>query len=106
MSGVNVRNQSACLQDSDKYKFLQGSTGNAFTAWLIDAFYNTPILTKRQEAQKIPIPPGQYDNLFVQFVNTTATNLNLTFNESKSRWLTSVQELWINFTTTEDTSLA
>lgn len=82
MSGGTVQNQSECVQGFDKFTLLQGSTGNAFTAWLIDAFYNIPIFTKRQDVQDVPIPIGQQDNRFVQFINTTAINFNLTFNES------------------------
>lgn len=86
-----------CVQGFDKFSFIQGSTGNAFNYWFIDAWYNIPLFAKRAvrtlvAKRQIPpppssqggivIPPDQSDNDLVQLVNETATSFQQTFNDS------------------------
>lgn len=81
-------NESDCVEAFDKFTFVQGTTTNAFTAWFIDAFYNIPIFAKRNLVPRqtpgdgIRIPTDQEQNPLVQLVNETASNLDLTFNQS------------------------
>lgn len=82
---VNGSN-SRCVEGFDKFTVIQGTTADAFAAYLIDDFYNIPIFWKRADESSadgdIPIPPGQENNQFVQLVNETASNFGQTFNES------------------------
>ncbi|KAH7326495.1 lysophosphoplipase A [Stachybotrys elegans] len=87
-----VQNRSECVQGFDQIGFIQGSTANAFTAYLIDDFYNIPVFAKRSlqgaletrqsDTGDVRIPPGQEDNPFVQLVGQVASVFNQTFNES------------------------
>ena len=81
-----------CVNGFDKMTFAQGSTGNAWNFWFIDAFYNVALFWKRNRlflrsetdaASSIPIPPGQLlHNPQVILVNETASVFNQTFNQS------------------------
>ena len=60
-----------CVNGFDKMTFAQGSTGNAWNFWLIDAFYNVGLFYKRDRvsqharmdaASSIPIPQNQLHN--------------------------------------------
>ena len=86
-------NSTRCVNGLDQMSFMQGSTGNAWNFWLIDAFYNIPlfwkrdvaanIFSKRQEStSSIPIPPDQHSNLEVYLINQTAVTFNQTFNQT------------------------
>lgn len=92
MSEGKVQNKSECVQGFDKMSFVQGSTTDAFCAWLIDDFYQIPIFAKRQEqsssgyADDIDIPEDQYENPLVQLVNETAANFEQSF--SSALWST------------------
>ena len=86
-------NSSRCVNGFDQMTFTQGSTGNAWNFWFIDAFYNIPLFWKRDVAasapskrqdskSSIPIPPDQYRNPEVYLVNQTAVKFNQTFNQT------------------------
>ncbi|KAH6887029.1 acyl transferase/acyl hydrolase/lysophospholipase [Thelonectria olida] len=91
MSDGKVQNKSECVQGFDKFTLVQGSTADAFCAYWVDAFYDIPIFAKRglearqqspDDANDIPIPPGQEQSPLVQLVNETASNFDMTLNES------------------------
>jgi lysophospholipase len=82
-----------CVNGFDKITFAQGSTGNAWNFWFIDAFYDIALFYKRDRishmagrdalpTSSIPIPPTQSDNPQVILVNETASFFNQTFNQS------------------------
>lgn len=82
-------NTSQCVNNFDQIMFNQGSTGNAWNFWLIDAFYNVALFWKRGLDRRtstppatIPIPPSRYSDPDVQIINDTATVFNQTFNQS------------------------
>lgn len=91
MSGGSPVN-GTCVEGFDKFTVVQGTTAEAFPAYLIDAFYKIPIFAKRSDGgssssssssiDDIPIPKGQEDNPFVQLVNQTASEFGQTFNQS------------------------
>lgn len=78
MANGTAQNDSQCVQGFDKMTLIQGTTTDAFSAWLIDDFYSIPIFAKRD----VPIPEGEEQNPLVQLVNQTASNFGLTFNAS------------------------
>ncbi|GKU03890.1 unnamed protein product [Fusarium langsethiae] len=91
MSDGKPQNRSECVEGFDKLTLMQGTTTNAFTAWLIDSFYGVPIFAKRwlEERQQvnpdindIPIPDDEDGNPLVILVNETASYFDLTFNQS------------------------
>lgn len=94
MSKGTPTNLNSCVNGFDKITFAQGSTGNAWNFWFIDAFYNIPLFYKRDKisqiarrdapptSSSIPIPPTQSDNPQVILVNETASFFNQTFNQS------------------------
>ncbi|GKT47313.1 lysophospholipase 1 [Colletotrichum spaethianum] len=88
MANGTAQNTSECIQGFDKFTFIQGSTANAFDAWFIDEWYDTPIFAKRALKTGPPtsgniIPPPQFeDDGRVILVNQTAQFFNQTFNES------------------------
>lgn len=90
MSDGTAQNDSQCVQGFDKLTFIQGSTTDAYNAYLIDAFYKIPIFTKRwvglearqSSSDDIPIPKGQEQNPLVEIVNQTASNFGQSFNAS------------------------
>ncbi len=84
--------KDSCVNGFDRVTFIQGSTSNAFNFWLIDAWYNIPLFAKRSVEQllsrrqssgeEIVIPPGQEDNPLVQLANMTATEFDMSFNDT------------------------
>ncbi|OHW91337.1 lysophosphoplipase a [Colletotrichum incanum] len=88
MTNGTAQNTSECIQGFDKFTFIQGSTANAFNAWFIDEWYDTPIFAKRQlrtgplTSDSITPPPQFEDDGRVILVNQTAQFFNQTFNES------------------------
>ncbi|KAK1699957.1 lysophosphoplipase A [Colletotrichum godetiae] len=88
MSNGTAQNSSECVQGFDKFTFIQGSTADAFDAWFIDDWYDTPIFAKRALKTGPPnttviVPPPQFeDDGRVILVNQTAESFNQTFNES------------------------
>jgi lysophospholipase len=91
--GTAMENGSAvdsgrCVVGFDKFTFILGTTTNAFTAWLIDAFYDIPIFAKRGlwrrhgPLRDIELPPEAADNADAALVQDTASQFNQTFNES------------------------
>ncbi|KIY04123.1 uncharacterized protein Z520_00815 [Fonsecaea multimorphosa CBS 102226] len=95
MNNGTPASSNHCVNGFDKVTFAQGSTGNAWNFWFIDAFYNIPLFYKRDRvssppqkrstlagAPSVPIPQSQSDNPQVILVNETATVFNQTFNES------------------------
>ncbi|KXH45937.1 lysophosphoplipase A [Colletotrichum simmondsii] len=88
MSNGTAQNSSECVQGFDKFTFIQGSTADAFDAWFIDDWYDTPIFAKRALQTGPPntsviVPPPQFeDDGRVILVNQTAESFNQTFNES------------------------
>lgn len=98
MNNGTPANSNHCVNGFDKLTFAQGSTGNAYNFWFIDAFYNVALFYKRSRiyrlldrdstppSSSIVIPPGQSANPLVQLVNQTANVFNQTFNESMWAW--------------------
>ncbi|GKT79924.1 lysophosphoplipase A [Colletotrichum tofieldiae] len=88
MTNGTAQNTSECIQGFDKFTFIQGSTADAFDAWFIDEWYDTPIFAKRQlrtgppTSDSITPPPQFEDDGRVILVNQTAQFFNQTFNES------------------------
>lgn len=72
-------NPDKCVNGFDKITFAQGSTGNAWNFWFIDAFYNIPLFYKRD----IPIPKkAAKEDGQVQLVEEVAKTFKQSFNNS------------------------
>jgi lysophospholipase len=88
MDNGSAVDSGRCALGFDKFTFIQGTTTNAFTAWLIDAFYDIPIFAKRRLwsrhglSRDIELPPEASDNVDAALVQDTASQFNQTFNES------------------------
>lgn len=83
----------SCVEGFDKVTFIQGTTSNAFNFWLIEAWYNIPLFSKRSlqalglhrrqtSSGSIVIPEDQADSPLVQLVNDTAAEFEQSFNDS------------------------
>lgn len=94
MSQGKPLNTSNCVTGFDKMTFIQGSTGNAFNFYLLDAFFGYAAFAKRdlqkqtleprqQANDSIVVPPGQESNPNVQLVEGfSGPPFNQSINES------------------------
>ena len=90
MDNGSAQNDTQCLEGFDKLSLIQGTTTDAFIAYFLDSFYDVQIFAKRslQSRQSsdmrndVSIPQSERDNPLVQLVNDTASEFDLTFNQS------------------------
>lgn len=96
MNNGSAQNESQCVEGFDKLSLIQGTTANAFIAYFIDSFYDVPIFARRSlqgrralqrrqfssTTEDITVPQNETDSPLVQLVNETASEFDITFNQS------------------------
>ena len=90
MDNGTAQNDTQCVEGFDKLSLIQGTTTDAFIAYFLDSFYDVQVFAKRTLQTRrssdmpndVPIPQSEADNPLVQLVNDTASEFDLTFNQS------------------------